>query len=183
MHGGRSGQLKHGRYATIQRKSVREELSRQEQIEQDIMDLAPELHLLRSLTIDFINRYTKFVKALLAWHADEGSKTKPRKVIDIADAGNLLDKISKIVERMHKIRSTGSISLDAFKRVTESMGLIVAKEASRHFKHKADVSAFLQAVETQWGTLALDAKTQFASDLEESDEDNDDAADEGSDGD
>lgn len=174
MHGGRGIITKHvTRYGTIKHKSLQEEMSRQEVIEQDIMDLAPEVHVLRALTIDFINRYRRFSKALLAWYADDGN-TKPRKIVDIADAGNLIDKVSKVVERMHKIRSTGSISLDAFKRCTEQMGIIVAREAGKSFKDKAAVDTFLQKVETQWGTLALDAKTQFAADLEAEEQEEED---------
>lgn len=161
----------HGRYSTIKTKKVREELTRQEELEQDIMDLAPEVHLLRTLVIDFVNRYNRFVRALMAWYADD-AKTKPRKVMDISDAKDLIDGVSKVVERMHKIRNTGAISLDTFKRVTEQMGIIVAREASKQFKDPAAVEAYLKAVETAWGDLALDAKTQYASELrEEEDED------------
>lgn len=166
--------LIHGRYSSIKRKTVREEMSRQEQLEQDIMDLAPEVTLLRALTIDFINRYNLFTKALLAWYSDGRSSTKPRKVLDLSDAGNLVDKISKVVERMHKIQTTGSISLDAFKRVTEQMGIIVTKEAAKHIKDSKVVEAYLQSVESQWGSLALDAKVQYASDLTEEDANDDD---------
>jgi len=162
-----------GRYSGIKYKTVKEEMIRQSELEQDIMDLAPEVHLLRSLVVDFINRYRRFAKALLAWYRDAGN-TKPRRIMDISDAADLIDKVGKVIERMHKIQTTGSISLDTFKRVTEQMGIIVAKEVSKHFKDKKSVELFLAAVEEQWGSLALDAKTQFAEDLEASEDEDDD---------
>jgi len=165
-----------GRYDTIKRKSFRDEMTRQERIEQDIMDLAPEIHLLRTLVVDFVNRYQRFRKALFKWYTDGESSTKPRKILDIADAGNLIDKVSKVVERMHKIRSTGSISLDTFKRVSENMGLVVANQAQRHFgkKDAEAVVAFLQGVEADWSRLAMDSKNSFADELKEEDVEDDD---------
>tara|TARA_R110002020_G_scaffold2230_4_gene10444 strand:- start:15225 stop:15872 length:648 start_codon:yes stop_codon:yes gene_type:complete len=150
LHGGNSVKT-HGRYSQIDHEGFQEKLGKLEAIEQDVMDLVPEVQLLRTLVIDYVERYEKFAEALIAWHADGAGKTsKPRKVMDITDAGNLIEKISRTVQRIHAIHSTGSITLDTFKRVVESMGITVAK----HITDKA----VLDAIEAEWSNLALDAR-------------------------
>jgi len=142
---------KHGRYSTIQHEGLQEKLGQLEALEQDVMDLTPEVQLLRVLVIDYVERYQEFSEALIAWHADGAGKTsKPRKVMDITDAGNLIEKISRTVQRIHQIHSSGSITLDTFKRVVESMGMVVAS----HVQEKRT----LDAIETEWSSLALEAK-------------------------
>ena len=142
---------KSGRYSTIDHERFREKLGKLEAIEQDVMDLVPEVQLLRTLVVDYVERYEAFHEALVAWHADQHGKTsKPRKILDISDAGNLIEKISRTVHRIHQIHSTGSITLDTFKRVVESMGIVVAK----HVEDKA----LLDAIEIDWSQLALDPR-------------------------
>ena len=142
---------KHGRYSLIQHEGLQEKLGKLEALEQDVMDLSPEVQLLRALVIDYVDRYQAFSEALIAWHADQNGKTsKPRKVMDITDAGNLIEKISRTVHRIHQIHSTGSITLDTFRRVVESMGIIVAA----HVQEKQ----VLNSIEQEWSSLALEAK-------------------------
>lgn len=142
--------MKSGRYSTIDHEGFREKLGKLESIEQDVMDLIPEVQLLRTLVIDYVERYETFAEALIAWHADSSKTSKPRKVLDITDAGNLIEKISRTVQRIHQIHSSGSITLDTFKRVVESMGMVVAK-------HVGEKST-LDAIEQEWSNLALDAR-------------------------
>ena len=149
LHGGRSVK-KSGRYSTIDHERFREKLGQLEAIEQDVMDLVPEVQLLRTLVIDYVERYEDYHAALLAWHADSTKTSKPRKVLDIADAGNLIEKIGRTVHRIHQIHSTGSITLDTFKRGGESMGIVVAK----HVEDKPT----LDAIEIEWSELALDPR-------------------------
>jgi hypothetical protein len=142
---------KHGRYSMIAHDGLQEKLGQLEALEQDVMDLAPEVQLLRALVMDYVERYQAFSEALIAWHADQNGKTsKPRKVMDITDAGNLIEKISRTVHRIHQIHSTGSITLDTFKRVVESMGMAVAS----HVQEKR----VLDLIEQEWSSLALEAK-------------------------
>jgi hypothetical protein len=120
-------------------------------LEVNVLDLEPEALLLRALTAEYIDNYEEFKDQLAAWYADSETKVKPRRIMDLSDAAGLIESISRIVERIHKIQSEGAISLLTFKRVTEQMGLIVA----RHVKD----DAVIQRIDQDWGTLALDAKT------------------------
>lgn len=70
LHGG-STPIKHGlrsRYAAITRPRIRALL---ESFEGDTEpeNLLPEVHLLRALILDFVERYDTQTEALLAWHA------------------------------------------------------------------------------------------------------------------
>lgn len=66
LHGGRSP-VKHGRYAMVKRPRIRELLEQFEQ-DPDPTNLLPELALLRSLIIDFVERYDEYREGLLRWN-------------------------------------------------------------------------------------------------------------------
>lgn len=149
FHGGRAP-IKTGRYSSILHNAVKSKMLQLEKIETNVMDLVPEATLLRALLIDFINRHEDITEALLAWYADGENATKPRRILDIADAGRLIDQVTKVVERIHKMRQEGAISLETFRRVTEQMGIIVAKHVNNR--------RILAAIETEWSALAIDAK-------------------------
>lgn len=142
--------LKHGRYAQVKHARIREILNDLVSVESQVMDLVPEMNLLRAMTIDHLNRFDEFQEALMAWYADPESNTRPRKIMDISDAASLIEATSRVVQRMHQINSEGAISLETFKRVTELMGMIVAK-------YVKDPLA-LNSIEAEWMELALDAK-------------------------
>lgn len=140
----------HGRYSKISTRRIADLLTSLRAEEEHVMDLAPEVSLLRALVHDFIERYDQFVDALMAWYLDPQNKLRPRKVMDIADAGALIESISRIVHRMHQIQSEGAISLATFQRVTEHMGRIVTKYVRD--------PEMLEKIESEWMDLALDGK-------------------------
>lgn len=167
FHGG-SAPIKHGRYSTIMHNRVRDRMDELARLETNVLDLQPEALLLRALTVEYVNNYDEFIEALLAWYAEPDCKQKPRRVMDISDASHLVEAISRIVERIHKIQNEGAVSLSTFARVTEQMGLIVAK----HVKDET----ILDTIEKEWGNLAMDAKdprtrkTEVEDDYEEEEE-------------
>jgi hypothetical protein len=67
LHGG-AAQIAHGRYSSINRPRIRDLLERH-QADPDPLNLLPELALLRSLIVDYIERYDELTSALLEWHA------------------------------------------------------------------------------------------------------------------
>lgn len=68
LHGGATP-IKHGRYSSIQRPRLRELLDGlQADTSSDALDLEPELHLLRALVLDYIERYDALTDAVLEWH-------------------------------------------------------------------------------------------------------------------
>lgn len=158
-HGGRStvntnakrvGPAATGRYSSIEHHKLRDLTARVQAEETDVMDLAEEVHLLRALLIQYINDYEEFVEALMAWYAEKDVKQKPRRIMDISDVSHMIESVSRVVERLHKIRSEGSVSLETFRRITEQMGLIVARIVPD--------PTVLNAIEAEWGSLAMDAK-------------------------
>ena len=119
-------------------------------LEYDVMDLVPEANLLRTMAVDFINRYEEFTEQLEAWYADQDGSTKPRRILDISDASRIIESVSKVVERIHKIRSEGAITLETFRRVVEAMGIAVAKFVGD--------PVTLRAIEHEWNSIAVDAR-------------------------
>lgn len=150
LHGGCSV-VRHGWYSKITHTRIANLLDELAVIEMNAMDLIPEANLLRAMTIDFVNRFDIWEEALMAWFNDPENKARPRRMMDIMDASHLIESISRIVHRMHQIQSEGSISLDTFRRVTEHMGIIVAR-------HVPDTDT-LKKIEAEWLELAIDAKS------------------------
>lgn len=153
-HGGNAGlrgSTQHGRYSKLEHRRVKEIMDTLTAMQDNAMDLIPEANLLRAMLIDYVNRYDEFVEALMAWYADPETKARPRRALDVTDAANLAESISRIIHRMHQITSEGAISLITFKRVTEMMGIIVAKYVKDE--------KLLEHISHEWQQLALDAKT------------------------
>ncbi len=152
LHGGASP-IKHGRYSTITRKSIRQRMDALA-ADKNPLDLEPDLLLLRALLVDYIERYDAFTEALFAWHDsyrnNGNSEPKPIQLLDISDASTIIEKVSRVVERVHKIRSESSLSFETFRRLMEQMGLAVAKHVD------ADT---VGRIEAEWGTISVDGNT------------------------
>jgi hypothetical protein len=158
--------MKTGRYSDIKHHSVRDRMDSLAALETNVLDLEPEALLLRALTSEYIDRYEDFVDALLEWYKQPDVKVKPRRIMDISDAAGLIESISRVVEKIHKIQSEGAISLATFARVTEQMGIVVAQ-------HVRDEKV-LERIEKDWSSLAMDAKTTpMVPDMDEGDDDGD----------
>lgn len=156
LHGGLTP-IKTGRYSRIQHARLKHILEDLETSDQATLDLEPEARLLRAMVIDYVNRYDDFVDELHRWAvADQRSRGKgapPPKLdlLSLHDASDLVEKVSRVVERVHKISRESALTLDTFRRVMEQMGLLVAK-------HVKDPQ-ILQRIEADWATVIVDARS------------------------
>lgn len=175
LHGGASP-IRHGRYSSIQRDSVRD-LYEKHRTDPDPLDMLDELAAARAMFEDFVNRYDAWREALLAWWqswtltrrpwsveqvdafrglVDDfedrvqergelterqsealslarefldrlGSETegRPRQILDVSAAHVMLAEITKIVERIERIRAANAISRPDLLRVMAEMGRVV----------------------------------------------------------
>ncbi len=137
------------RYRGIQNKSVQAQLGKLDEMERNIFDLMPEVTLMRALMVDYVERFYTFRAALMKWYKD--GKQKPRMALDITEAAHLIEAVSRLIERQHRIERSGSIDLETFRRATEQMGIIVAK-------HVRD-GKILKAIEDEWSQVSLDTKS------------------------
>jgi hypothetical protein len=99
--------------------------------DEDPLNLVPEIDMLRALFVDFINRYDETTEALLAWHASFGKEDrepKPRKVMDIADASKVLDRIGKMVDRIRTRKVITVISPEVQDRLRSQIAVINRRE-------------------------------------------------------
>jgi hypothetical protein len=76
MHGGPRG--KKSRYGDILKHPRIREILIQIQDDPDPLNVAPEVELLRTLVVDFVNRWEESTEALLAWHASWAGKPGSR---------------------------------------------------------------------------------------------------------
>lgn len=160
-HGGLTP-VKHGRYSTITRPRLAELIARFE-ADPDPMNLLPEVVLLRALILDYIERYDAFTASLIAWHESyvDREKTpnpKPTQVVDILAAGNFIGQIAKVTERIQKQQQEGTVSLEAFNRYVEQLGVELVAAAQEAIADADSRTAFFAAIDRRWETVALDAK-------------------------
>ncbi|MEE8583961.1 MAG: hypothetical protein V3T83_03820, partial [Acidobacteriota bacterium] len=76
---------------------------------------------------------------------------RPRQVLDLADAGRLIDRCSKVAQRHHAIKSSGAITMDTFRRVHEQMALIMI----RHVGKLDGGPEALKGIEKEWGRVKM----------------------------
>jgi hypothetical protein len=67
---------RHSRYSVIKRPRIRE-LVAQFATDQNPLDTLPEIHLVRALLVDGIERYDEITEAALAWHASFSAAMRP----------------------------------------------------------------------------------------------------------
>lgn len=162
LHGGLTP-IKHGLSSLIQHGRLKDLLKKMKEIDHDILDLSPEVNLMRAMTIDFVNRYDTFTDHLETWYnaldgkqKDMGLPPVMRKFPTLEDAGTLLEAISRMVERVHKITREGSITMDVFRGLMEQMGMVVAQECSNPRE--------LERIENGWSAMMVSPKS-FVKDI------------------
>jgi hypothetical protein len=135
LHGGKAPRL-HGRYSTVTSTSL-QQLIEEHSKDPEPLSMFPELHTLRALTVDYLNRYQENTAAVWAWYEDwraredgkEGPmRPKPRQVLDIASAAGLLTDITRVVERIENVRAQNAISRKELHRLVDAMGAVVERE-------------------------------------------------------
>lgn len=194
LHGGMTP-VKHGRYSSLKRESLRD-LIAQHEADPDPLNILPELAAARALFQDFVERYDAWREALLAWHAsfdaaamgfdperltllgrvldeyehlvktgeptpaqlsdleqareamaklNEPSPNKPRMVLDVADAYRIVSEVTKIAERIERVRAANAVSRPEMIRIMTEMGRIVAL-------HVHDVKT-REAIQRDWVSI------------------------------
>lgn len=157
LHGGLTP-IKHGLGSLITHGRLKDLIRKVQELDHAVMDLEPEALLMRAMVIDFVNRYDEFRDHLETWYDaldsknhDDGLPPVSRRYPELEDAAKLLEGVSRIVERMHKITREGSITLDVFRATMTQMGMSVAK-------HVAD-ETLLAAIEKEWSLIMVDPKS------------------------
>ncbi len=175
-HGGTAeGHIKHGLYAKIKSPSLLDALARVREANVDPTDLTPEVEALRAIVLDFIERRDDYVEALIdfklsfsqgvtmAINADRthdpmlmaqacsaiasAVNERPTEVVDISGASAIIDRVGKMSERIHKIKTSQTITLDQIKKLLDNMGMSLARHVN-----DAGVVAAIQA---EWNALEL----------------------------
>jgi hypothetical protein len=122
---------------------------------EDPMDLRPELEMLRAMVIEFHERYEEFKNGLIAFSKSfDPSVTmlmtsnspmiwakaiaelrgavnqRPVQVIDVSFTSVILDRIGKMVERIHKINTDGSLTPERVRMYRDALVLAVMEECT-----------------------------------------------------
>ena len=156
LHGGLTP-IKSGRYSRITHSRLRHLMDQMAESDAQVLDLEPEAQLLRAMVIDYINRYEQFVDELHLWAVatqkarGKGAPPPKLEILSLFDAKDLVEGVSRVVEKIHKITREGSLTLETFRRVMEQMGLVVAT-------HVSDPDT-LRAIQRDWSSVMVDAKS------------------------
>jgi len=150
----------HGLYSQIKRPRIVELLAACDALD-DPLDLTADLKMLRSLTVDWIERYDELVEAIIAWHESYQNPErtyKPTKVPDIADATALLDRIGAMVDRIEKRREKGALSMSRVKTILDQYAEQVLMATQAHVDDPDLQTKLLDDIEERWGRIELDTQ-------------------------
>jgi hypothetical protein len=96
FHGGATP-VKSGRYSTVKRKRIAE-LLKEFRADPDPLDITEELHLLRALVLDYVERYDEVTDLLSAWHSSFGPAFQDALRIWRDEYGDWREKMTDIYE-------------------------------------------------------------------------------------
>ena len=119
-----------------------------------------DLDFARAVLVDAFERWDIYFEALITWHASfltGAAAAKPRKTLDISMIIGHIDVVTKIVERIEKVRAQNAISKADFARLSAQMFLSVDKRVRDAVPDEASAQAILRAIRTDWLTLAAAA--------------------------
>src|SRR6476661_5854129 len=109
LHGGLTP-IKSGLHSMIKHGRLKDLITQYEATGQQILDLEPEAKLMKAIIVDFVNRYDDFTDQLETWYnaldvkrSDSGLPPVPRKFPTLEDAASIIEALSRIVERIHKM--------------------------------------------------------------------------------
>ena len=162
LHGGATP-IKHGRYSTIARESLRDRIAEFE-ADPDPLNLLPEVAMLRAVLADLCERWDEIYGpdgALLAWHEsfldeEKNPNPKPRQLPDFAHVSMLAERVGKMVERVVKFQQEGSITMATFSRVQEQMGVALVRALRQARIDEATRDKILETVDSEWGAIRLE---------------------------
>jgi hypothetical protein len=157
IHGGVSGTLKHGRYSKVKHTALRELIERHEQ-DPEPLNIHPELAAARALFESYIDRYQAWADALLAWHESwklGEDKGKPTQLPDIADAYRILSEVTKIAERIEKVRSANAISRPELLRVLSEMSRTVDRRIDESTLPDDEKKVLRGKISGDWAAIRL----------------------------
>lgn len=126
FHGGatREGSMRYARM--IRNKEIADLIEEQE--DDVALDTVPEIKMLRAILADFVNRYQDWLEMMEAWYESfkvEGelaTAPKPSKLMTLLDAADVVDRITKAVERVRKAEEGNGIKRTEMLRVMSEMG-------------------------------------------------------------
>jgi hypothetical protein len=142
-HGLTSKQLGAGLYDGALKGTLRTSLETVRKIDHDITDTTPEAELVRAIVHEVGERQTEIMSALLAWNATfqpafktiltsddpmelakaiaqskESFASRPAQPLNLESLANMAERFSRIAEKLHKIKTTGTMTL------LDAMGLV-----------------------------------------------------------
>lgn len=126
FHGGirsaeRDKRLKSGMYSQVKNVRVAEIHAELSELDGKL-DVTQDLTLARAVLIDWVERHSDLVDAILAWNASRRDEDRPTKIPDVGQVIASVEAISRIVYRIEKASSDKFIPRGTFYRVMMAMG-------------------------------------------------------------
>jgi hypothetical protein len=134
-HHGGLAPITHGRYSKLKSPRLRE-LIAEHAGDANPLDLLPEVAATRAL----------FERYLETGGDDIDADT-------LAEGIRLAENVSRIVERIERMRSANAITLPELERFMFAMGQVVKHHVAKHVKDETAVTAIHEAIQEDW--LAL----------------------------
>ncbi|HKX31501.1 MAG TPA: hypothetical protein VJ302_27690, partial [Blastocatellia bacterium] len=102
--------------------------------------------------------------ALMAWFESFNNpdpdrpapRPRPRQMPDFTAISQVVDRAGKMVERIHKMKNEGSISMATLQRVTEQMGADLVAAINEQGFSQDQSDKLIRGIEARWNSIRLE---------------------------
>lgn len=152
----RAGLERHKRYSYLRNSKHVAKLVQQEEEFEELLDLSPELRLMRVLLEDILENFDMWSEALEEWYLQEMPRNaRPRNLVTLTEVMDALDKIGKQAERIQKMKTSELISVFAVHQYLELAGAQVVVAMLDEIRDPQLADRIMEKIEDGWANLPL----------------------------
>lgn len=150
-------QLKrHRRYSYLRNSKHVARLRQQEEEFEELLDLSPELRLMRVLLEDILENFDMWSEALEEWYLQEMPRNaRPRNLVTLTEVMDALEKIGRQAERIQKMRTHELISVFVVHQYLELAGAQVVVAMQEEINDPVLADRIMEKIEDGWANLPL----------------------------
>lgn len=150
------GATRKARYSYLTNSRHIARLRRQEDELEDLLDLSPELKLMRVLLEDIVENWDMWSEALEEWWRQEmPGPRRPRGYMSLTEVMDALDKIGRQAERIQKMKMNDAINVFVLHQYLEAAGAYVVEAMQSTIQDPVLANKLMEKIEHGWSELPL----------------------------
>lgn len=145
--------LKH-RYEGLNLPTIAERFKGAEDELEGLLDLSPELKMLRAVTSKRLEEFEDFHDALIDWHY-QLNPHRPPKLLEFSVVLDAFEKVGRMAERIQKMNDKAFLSLAGVSALMEMAAAAAVAAAMEEIDDNDVRTKFLSSLESKWTQLQV----------------------------